>query len=491
MKQVPISLSLEGRKCLIVGGGAVAERKIMKLLAAGATIHVIAPELTSKLQSLYGINSISWRSGVFDESDIDKKTAINPSFPFLIVAATNDREVNARLASIANNLKIPVSVSDDAEKSTFIFPSIIERKPVTIAISTDGNSPALAKKLRSNLSAHIPKNLGKLARFTQRNRARVKNNIFEFEKRQKLWHEVIDGNIGDMVLNGHEAKAKRAIDKLIDSYTNEETQIGEVYLVGAGPGDPELLTLKALRIMQKSTVILHDRLVSKEILELCNPDADLIYVGKRKADHSVPQELLNHMLVRLAHEGHRVCRLKGGDPFIFGRGGEEIDKLAIAGVNFQVVPGITAASGCASYAGIPLTHRDHAQSVTFITGHSAEQPLDWKLLCKKNQTLVIYMGLDKLDSISNELINNGLDSDTPAALIEQGTTSNQRVHIASVSDLLNTVKRANVQAPTIIIIGTVVSLHNQLGWFEEGAHRPTSVFSSGSEEEDTHGKRIR
>jgi len=407
-----------------------------------------------------------------------------------MVAATNNRVVNARVAGLADDLDIPVSVADDAEKSTFFLPSVIERKPVTIAISTLGYSPALARKLSSSLSAYIPKNLGTLARFALRNRARIKNNISEFEDRQKIWHELIDGEIGERVLKGNEVKAQKAMDKLIDSYVNQETQIGEVYLVGAGPGDPELLTLKALRIMRKATVILHDRLVSKEILELCNPDAELIYVGKRKADHSVPQELLNHMLVRLAHEGHRVCRLKGGDPFIFGRGGEEIDKLAIAGVNFQVVPGITAASGCASYAGIPLTHRDHAQSVTFITGHSAEQPLDWKLLCKKNQTLVIYMGLDKLESISNELLTNGLAPDTPAALIEQGTTANQRVHIAAASDLLNIVKRANVRAPTIIIIGTVVSLHGQLGWFEEGAHRPTSVFSSGSEEE-THGKRIR
>ncbi len=490
MNQVPISISLKGRKCFVAGGGPVAERKIIRLLRAGADIHVVAPELTTKLEALLKTKSISWRLGVFEDTDIDAKNSINPAFPFLIIAATNNRKINAKIANIADNLKIPVSVSDDAEKSTFFLPSIIERSPVTIAISTNGNSPALARKLRSSLSAYIPKNLGKVARFAHRHRARIKNNIFEAEERQKLWHQIIDGEIAELVLDGQEAKAQRAINNLIDSYANQETQVGEVYLVGAGPGDPELLTLKALRIIQKATVILHDRLVSKEILELCNPDAEMIYVGKRKADHSVPQELLNHMLVRLAHEGQRVCRLKGGDPFIFGRGGEEIDKLALAGINFQVVPGITAASGCASYAGIPLTHRDHAQSVTFITGHSAEQELDWQLLCKKNQTLVIYMGLDKLGSITTALIEHGLDTEMPAALIEQGTTTNQRVHTSTVGNLLKTVKQANVQAPTIIIIGSVVSLHNQLGWFEERAHQPTSIFSSGSEEE-AHGKRIR
>jgi uroporphyrin-III C-methyltransferase/precorrin-2 dehydrogenase/sirohydrochlorin ferrochelatase len=346
------------------------------------------------------------------------------------------------------------------------MPSVVDRSPVIIAISSGGNSPVLTRKVKELNETMIPSRIDRLARLLGSYRERVKGKIVKFSDRIHFWETVLDSNVPELVYNGNDDQAAIELEKQLDG-PNEKNPIGEVYLVGAGPGDPDLLTLRALRLMHKADVVLYDRLVSPEILLKLRPDAEKIYVGKQRADHAVPQESINQMLVRLAREGHKVLRLKGGDPFIFGRGGEELETLAEAGVPFQIVPGITAASGCASYAGIPLTHRDYAQSVRFLTGHTKDGsvPLDWSILAREQQTLVFYMGLAGLTAICENLIAHGMESSTPAAIVQEGTRVTQKVLVSNLESLSEQAAMNKIKAPTIIIIGEVVSLQENLAWF--------------------------
>lgn len=375
--------------------------------------------------------------------------------------------MNQQVSSLCKARGIPVNVVDNPDLCGFIMPSIIDRTPVQIAISTGGASPVLARLLRARLETLIPSAYGRLAMLVEEFRGRVKARFSGTNNIRQFWEQILQGPIAEMLIAGKDSEARQALETAVEHGVAPANK-GEVYLVGAGPGDPDLLTFRALRLMQQADVVVYDRLVTAPILDLVRRDAEFIYAGKEKDKHTIPQENINSLLVRLAKEGKKVLRLKGGDPFIFGRGGEEIETLMDEGVGFQVVPGITAAAGCASYAGIPLTHRDYVQSCMFVTGHLKDGSinLNWPALAQPNQTVVFYMGLHGVAEICKQLTAHGLDSSTPAALVEQGTTQNQKVHIGNLQTLPGLVEHKDVKPPTLIIVGEVVKLHEKLAWFE-------------------------
>ena len=452
----PISLKLQQQPCLIVGGGHIAYRKAVLLAKAGAVIHVIAPEIESSLLEIVVASQGQYIQAPFSV-DIPLRHYR------LVIAATNDKATNIQVFEACEAEKILVNSVDDPPHCRFMVPAIIDRSPLEVSIATNGTSPVLSRQIRTQLEASIPHGMGKLAEFSGKWRAVVKSKIENPDERRIFWEDLYASPLKEQVFNDNIADAHKLIEQALKEW---KTPKGEVYLVGAGPGDPELLTLKALRLMQQADVIIYDRLVSPAILELCRRDAEKIYVGKARSNHSVPQDGINALLVEFAEEGKRVCRLIGGDPFIFGRGGEEIQELFAAGVAFQVVPGITAASGCSAYAGIPLTHRDYAQSVRFLTGHLKEgsPELPWRELVYENQTLVLYMGLVGLEKICAQLIAHGQRANMPVALISKGTTPEQKVVVGTLADIASKVSEHQIQAPTLTIIGEVVSLREQLQW---------------------------
>ncbi len=457
MDYLPIFADIRGRICLVVGGGEVAKRKAGVLLDAGAKVRVVAPQIDPALAKLPHIESIVAR---FAAQHLDGAA--------LVIAATDDRSVNRQVSELARARNIPVNVVDDPELCSFIMPAILDRSPLMVAFSSGGASPVLTRMMRGKLETMIPQNYSRLAAFAERFRELVKQRVTNPAKRRIFWENALEGVIAEKVLTGDEGSAEKMMQQILASEDN--IQRGEVYLVGAGPGDPDLLTFRALRLMQKADVVVYDNLVSKPILEMVRRDAERIYVGKKRDDHTLPQEEINELLVRLATEGKRVLRLKGGDPFIFGRGGEEIETLAGHGILFQVVPGITAASGVSAYAGIPLTHRDHAHSCIFVTGHlkDGSMNLDWDALARPKQTIVVYMGLHGLATLCTELIAHGLPGNTPAAIVQQGTTQNQRVITGTLATLPETAQAEKLQAPTLIIVGGVVTLREKLAWFNPG-----------------------
>ena len=460
MDYLPIFMDLKGRSATVVGGGEVAARKVALLNQAGGKVTVIAPELGDTLSRALAREEIHYVEANFSPELLGR--------PQLIVAATNDPETNKAVAKAANEMNVPVNVVDTPDLCTFVMPSIIDRSPVMIAVSTGGASPVLGRLLRQKLETTIPASYGKLAALARLFRERVKQKFSHAPDRRLFWEKVLEGPIAEMMIAGKEDKAKQALEEALETEGERMPDAGEVYLVGGGPGDPDLLTFKALRLMQQADVVVYDRLVSPEVLELVRRDAERIYAGKERDFHSIPQDQINALLVKLAKEGKRVCRLKGGDPFIFGRGGEEIATLMEEGVSFQVVPGITAASGCATYSGIPLTHRDYSQSVTFVTGNlkKGELKLNWDALAKPNQTIVFYMGLHGIQTICKELVAHGVPDTMPAALVQQGTTPNHQVYIGNLRNLPSLVEEAEVKPPTLIIVGEVVTLHEKLNWYK-------------------------
>jgi uroporphyrin-III C-methyltransferase/precorrin-2 dehydrogenase/sirohydrochlorin ferrochelatase len=456
----PIFLDLENRDCLVVGGGKVAARKVALLLRAGASVQVIAPQLCAGLARLAGDKRIVHRAREFTDADIEGRV--------LVIAATDRQDVNRRVSELAKRANIPVNVVDQPELCSFIVPSVIDRSPVQVAVSTGGSSPVLARLLRARLESYVPAAYGRLARLVESFRDQVKQRFSSMEQRRQFWENALQGEVAELLFAGRDDTARQQLERQLAGSEDNPLPVGEVYLVGAGPGDPDLLTFRALRLLQMADVVVYDRLVAPPILELARREAERIYVGKERDNHALSQENINQLLVRLAKEGKRVVRLKGGDPFIFGRGGEEIATLMENGVAFQVVPGITAASGCATYSGIPLTHRDYAQSVVFATGHLQDGTVDlnWKALAHPNQTIVFYMGLHGVGVVSAQLIAHGLAADTPVALIQQGTTQNQRVVVTTLDKLEATVRDEALKPPTIIIVGKVVELHKTLQWFK-------------------------
>ena len=474
MEHLPLFFSLKGRSVLLVGGGRSALRKARLLSAAGARIALVAPDIDPELQTLLNDSGGHWMQDRYRDAHLEGQS--------LAIAATSDREVNRAVAKDADQRAVPVNVVDDPVLCSVVFPSIVDRSPLIIAVGSGARSPVLARLVRSKIEALIPAAYGRLASFAGRFREAVKTAVPDFGQRRRFWEQTIDGPVGEMVLAGRETAAAEQLQQHIDNPATFQTA-GEAYLIGAGPGDPDLLTFKAARLLQKADVVLHDRLVSPKVVDMARRDAERIYVGKHRADHPVPQGEINRLLLELAQQGKRVARLKGGDPFIFGRGGEEIELLASHGIPFQVVPGITAASGCACYAGIPLTHRDCAQSVRFVAGQLQQEGVDlpWDELASGQQTVVFYMGLQGLSTICRELQAHGRGGDTPAALIEQGTTPNQRTLTATLSTLEAEVSKHTVHAPTLLIVGEVVSLRENLAWYGESTNPGTWPPGEGRE----------
>lgn len=467
MNYFPIFLRLQDQPVLVVGGGAVASRKIELLLKSGAKVTVVAPELNDAVAELATSNAIIHRAEEFKPEHLDGMR--------LAVAATSRTAVNAWVAHQAEVRNISVNVVDDRELSRFIMPAIVDRSPVIVAVSSGGDAPVLTRRLREKLEAVLPSRLGRLAELAGSWRGKVKRRLTDSAQRRIFWERFFDGPAAADVLAGREEQAQLAVEHSLQTDESSSEWRGEVALVGAGPGDPGLLTLRALRVMQNADVVLYDRLVSPEILELVRRDAELISVGKSSGCAPIPQERINALLVEHAQAGKRVVRLKGGDPFIFGRGGEELETLAAYGIRFEVVPGVTAAAGCAAYAGIPLTHRDYAQTLTFVTGHhkaeGSADDVDWATLAKPGHTVVFYMGMQTLERIVARLREHGAPASLSAAVIEHGTQRSQRVIVGSLADLQSRVTESKVTSPALLIVGEVTRLHETLRWFNSEAGR--------------------
>ncbi len=458
MDFLPLFFDLKRKQCLVVGGGSIATRKARLLHKALATIFVVSPKIDDELFELVEKSGGAHIVGEYDTVHLEDKV--------LVISATDDQVLNQRVANDCHAKKLPVNVVDNPALCSVIMPAIIDRSPLIVGVTSGGESPVLARRLRTQLESSIPSAYGELGKVAAEFRQQVKQTFQSEDERRRFWEAVLNGDIAENVLSGNVTQARSDMQKKIDEKDCDTH--GEVYLVGAGPGDPDLLTFKALRLMQKAEIVLYDRLVSPAIVDMVRRDADRIYVGKKRDKHAVPQQEINEMLLSYAQQGKRVLRLKGGDPFIFGRGGEEIDLLAENGIPFQVVPGITAASGCASYAGIPLTHRDHSQSVRFITGHLKTGQVDypWEEFVNDQQTLVFYMGLKGLPVICEQLVSHGKSATTPAALIEKGTLPQQKVHVSTLGELPDIVVNKEIHAPTLLVIGNVVSLHKKLNWYK-------------------------
>lgn len=454
MDYLPLFAHIKQRPVLVVGGGEIAARKVALLKKAGAIVRVVAKALHEELLDLEQKREIEWLSQNFQPEQLDDV--------FLVIAATNDKILNQTVYDAAEQRHRLVNVVDDQAKCSFIFPSIVDRSPVTVALSSSGCSPVLVRMLREKLESLLPQALGKMAEMAGRFRPAVKAKLPAVKDRRVFWEEAFNGLFARQVSSGHFEEAEKT---LADQLEKGAAKQGEIILVGAGPGDAGLLTLRGLQALQQADVVLYDYLVSPAVLEMIRRDARKICVGKRAGHHSVAQEETNQRLVELAKQGKKVVRLKGGDPFIFGRGGEELQAAKSADIPFQVVPGITAASGAAAYAGIPLTHRDYSQSVVFITGHCRPDGhgLDWATLARPHQTLVIYMGVMNAGKISEALMGHGRKADTPVAIIAHATQPDQQILSGRLDQLESIAKRA--ETPALLIIGEVGSLQSDLSWF--------------------------
>ncbi|MFW5399531.1 siroheme synthase CysG [Yersinia sp. 1252 StPb PI] len=463
MDYFPIFCQLQHKACLLVGGGEVAERKARLLLDAGAVITVNACEFTPQFHYWAEQGLLTLVCGEFVPDLLAEK--------WLVIAATDQVAVNALVYQSANLQRVFCNVVDDPKRTSFIMPSIIDRSPIMIAISSGGKAPVLARLLREKLEAMLPQHLGQLAQLAGNLRQRVKQHFTAMADRRRFWEKLLTHDrLAQSLANDDQRQIEQHIEHLFNAPLSDR---GEVVLVGAGPGDAGLLTLKGLQQIQQADVVVYDRLVSDEVMNLVRRDAERIFVGKESGYHCVPQESINQLLLQQAQQGKRVVRLKGGDPFIFGRGGEELETLAEAGIPFSVVPGITAASGCSAYSGIPLTHRDHAQSVRLITGHAKKDAqLDWANLAAEKQTLVFYMGLSQAGEIQQQLIQHGMPATTSVALVENGTSQHQRVVSGELSQL--GLLSQQVNSPSLIIVGSVVRLREKLNWFSSTDHSKTA-----------------
>lgn len=468
MNYFPVFFDLKGQNVLVVGGGDVALRKISLLERSGAVITLVAPEIVPELRQRGAAGHLKVKAREFVPSDLDGAR--------LVIVATSRRAINRWIAKLSDARAIPVNVVDDREASRFIIPAIVDRDPVLVAVSTGGTSPVLARRLRERLEASIPKRMGDLALWLRGLRRTSMARLRDTKERRRFFETIVDGPAARRFIDGDSQGALRIAQRLLSRTATAPRASGEVTLVGAGPGDPELLTLKALRALQDADVIFHDRLVSDAILDFARRDATRICVGKSAGGIGTTQSEINHLLIRHATEGKRVVRLKGGDPFIFGRGGEELEALALAQIDFSVVPGVTAASGCAAYAGIPLTHREYAHSVSFVTGHADEngkQP-DWRALAFPGATAVFYMGLARLDHIVRKLLEHGAAVTLPAAIVARGTLPNQRIIAATLGTILDAASRAALESPALLVVGEVVALQSKLAWFSLGTDTDVS-----------------
>ena len=456
MKRFPLFVNLDKLPVLVVGGGEIAERKINLIIKANAKVEVLARKFSPNVENLINKNKLKKIKSNLDISTLDSNYS-------LIIAATDNKQINKKLFNFANKNNILINVVDQPDLCTCTFGSIVERGDLVVAISTGGNAPVFARNLREKFETLLPQSTKQLIDFSASIREKVMNSFSQFNKRRIFWELFFDAFATKK--NITKSNLTALSNQLIKTLKNKHS--GEVFLVGAGPGDPELLTLRALHLIQKADVCIYDNLVSKEILELVRRDAHMIYAGKLRNNHTIEQKEINQLLVNYAKKGLRVLRLKGGDPFMFGRGGEEISELMTQKIKFQVVPGITAASGVSAYAGIPLTHRDYSQSCIFITGHEKNGKLNinWSNLIHENQTIVIYMGLNSLPIIVQNLIDSGMRKNMPIALVQEGTTEKQKVMVSTISRVISKTLKSDIQSPVIIIIGEVVKLRKTIKWF--------------------------
>lgn len=453
MEHLPVFMKVTDQPVLVIGGGGVAERKTRLLQEAGARVTLVSPTLSTDLQAQQRQGKMVWLAARYAADQLSLQGWK------LVIAATNDEAVNAQVSADCEARNLLVNVVDTPHLCRFILPAIVERGPITLAVSSGGQSPVLTRLLKMRLETLIPQSWARVAQLAADYRQTVKAR-FVPEMRRRFWEQMLSGRWADLILQGREAEAERSMQLALQQGEEETLRQGEVFLVGVGPGNPELLTLKALQVMQSAEVVLYDRLVPDAIMALVRRDADRIYVGKERANHCVPQDDINAMILRLAQAGKRVVRLKSGDPFVFGRGGEEMQALQAAGVPVQVVPGITAALGCAASSGIPLTHRDHAQALSLITAHTRDGQLDlpWASLTAPRQTLAFYMGLSTLPELSQQLQASGLPADWPVAVIEKGSQPDQRVLKADLATVAERVEQAQMVSPCLVIVGSVASL---------------------------------
>ena len=456
MKPFPLFADVAGRTVAVVGGGDVAARKTAALLASGARVRIGARGLHPQLAQWTAQGRISHVPGSFHEGWLDDV--------WLVIAATDDAATNRRVAAAAEARRLWVNVVDDARLSTFHVPAIVDRSPLIVAISSGGAAPMLSRWLRERLEALLDHALGPLAALLQRHRAAIRARASDPAARRRFYERVLAGGILRTLRGGDEVGAGRELERAL---ADTKPMTGSVAIVGAGPGDPGLLTLRALRTLNEADVILHDRLVSDEVLDLARRDALRIAVGKSPDGHATTQESIHGLLLEHVRGGRRVVRLKGGDPFVFGRGGEELEFLRAHDIPYEVVPGITAALACAAYAGIPLTHREHAQSVRFVTAHckASLDTLDWAALAAGRQTLAVYMAVAQAAALQHQLLVHGRSATTPVAFVENGTRRDQRVITGTLGELAALVSAHRVQAPALLIIGEVAALANQLAWF--------------------------
>ncbi len=452
MRYFPAFLDLHDRRCLVVGGGAQAARRAGLMLKAHAAVTVVTDAPGEEIEDLAAGGEVALVRRGFRASDLAGQALV-------LVACGADAEHRA-VSAAARATGVPVNVADRPDLSSFVIPAIVDRDPVVVAISTGGASPVLARSLRARIEALLPSRLGALARFAASFRGAVKAVVPDPTARRRLWERVLDGPVAEAVLRGDEPRAREKMLRLVNQGGAESERRGAVYIVGTGPGDPELFTFRALRLMQQADLVLHDRLIGPDILDYVRRDAERVFVGKSRFDHAMSQDQINALMVRHARAGKRVLRLKGGDPFVFGRGGEEFSYLRRAGIDVEVVPGITAAAGCAASAGIPLTHRDYGRSAIFISGHSrhgAPEP-DWAALARAGQTLVVYMGVSTAGRIADRLIRHGMDPATPAAIIENATRRDEKRVVGRLAGLGRMVADAAIDGPALILIGQAVRL---------------------------------
>lgn len=454
MDFLPIYFDMHGQKALVVGGGEIALRKTRLLLEAGAMVTLVAPEFDMEISDLPRDRVTLFQQNYSTQFLGDQR---------LVIAATDNEDINERVFIDAEALGIPVNSVDDPAHSRFIFPAIVDRTPIIISISSGGHAPVLARQIREKLESILPQSVATIGQFAKEMRSRVKAR-FPFELRRRFWEQFFNGPIPLELERGQRDKANTLFEEALATDMHSG---GEVYIVGAGPGDPELLTIKALQCLHKADVIVHDGLVSNEIMALARRDAQRISVAKSAGKHTLPQDEINQLLITLALDGKRVCRLKGGDPFMYARGGEECEALASAGIPYVIVPGITAAAGCTAYAGIPLTHRDLAQTVQLVTGHTRSNGMepDWHSLAASQQTLVVYMGIGTSLLWSKRLIEFGRCHLTPVAIIQDGTRQTQRVIITDLANLHDAICAFEIQSPALVVIGEVSTLAHRLHWF--------------------------
>jgi len=460
MQTLPIFAKLNGRRCLVVGGGGVAARRVEQLMNAGAQVAVVAPEFNSQIAEWAEASQIETIEANFDAELIGAA--------WLVVAATDDPAINRAVAAAAEAATRLCNVVDEPELCTFIMPAIINRDPITIAISSAGHSPVLARWIKGLIEETLPNRIGALAALAGRWRDRVKAALPDLDERRRFWQQTFSGEVADLSFAGREQASEAALDAALAAWlenSTDKSEVGQAYLVGAGPGDPELITLRGRKLLARADAVLYDRLVNPEILEYARRDAELISVGKAAGRPSIRQEQLNRLLVNLVNSGKHVCRLKGGDPMIFGRVNEELEALTEAGLPFQIVPGVSAISGCSAYAGIPLTMRDQARAVLIATGHTTDHGAADLSAYKADQTLALYMAVSNFGEIAAKLIELGHPGDLPLAVVENGTTVKQRVIRSTLADLASIAAEHQVQSPALLLIGQTVRYAERYGWF--------------------------